>query len=119
MVLIDSFKPKLLIRDGVLASATKLCLNALSTLVQARLGKVHGNLMVDVRSDGNQKLQARGVRLVEHLTGLNAAAATALLRRANGSVKSAALMHAKGLDAKAAQGLLTRSGNSLRRALDS
>ncbi len=99
-------------------TATKLCLNAISTLVQARLGRVYGNLMVDVRTGANDKLWARGVRLVERLTGLRFAEAEEQLRLATGSVKVAAVMHARGVEASAARDLLEASGQHLRPILD-
>lgn len=99
-------------------TATKLCLNAISTLVQARLGKVHGNLMVDVRANANDKLWARGVRLVARLTGLGFANAEQQLRLASGSVKVAAVMHARSVDPEAARALLEASGQHLRPVLD-
>ena len=41
-------------------TATKMVLNAISTLAMTRLGKVHGNRMVDVATRGNAKLRERG-----------------------------------------------------------
>lgn len=98
-------------------TATKLALNALTTLVQARLGKVHGNLMVDVCTSANAKLIARGTRLVAHLTGLDYAPAGTLLERAGGSVKCAAVMHTHALDLAAAQQRLAVFEGHLRAAL--
>jgi len=40
-------------------TATKMVLNLISTLAMVRLGKVHGNLMVDVDTRGNAKLRDR------------------------------------------------------------
>jgi len=94
-------------------TATKLALNMLSTLAMVRLGKVHDNLMVDVRVS-NQKLQARARRLVGTLTGLAPEPAAALLDAAAGSVKRAAVMHHAGVDAAGADGLLARSHGFLR-----
>ena len=47
-------------------TATKIALNIISTCSMIRLGKVHGNLMIDVRAS-NQKLRDRAIRLVRHL----------------------------------------------------
>ena len=99
-------------------TATKLCLNALSTLVQARLGKVHGNLMVDVRANSNQKLRARALRLILRLTGLEAGAASHLLDRAQGSVKTAIVVHARGVEKAEAEELLLASSGHLRPLLE-
>ena len=69
-------------------TATKLALNAISTALMVRLGKVYGNLMVDVRAT-NAKLRDRAARIVATLTGLDRAASFALLDRAGGAVKTA------------------------------
>lgn len=50
-------------------TATKVCLNILSTCAMIRLGKVRGNLMVDV-GISNTKLRDRAIRLVGQVRGL-------------------------------------------------
>ncbi len=45
-------------------TAQKVCLNAISTAVMVRLGKVYDNLMVDVVAS-NAKLRRRAIRLVQ------------------------------------------------------
>lgn len=99
-------------------TATKMALNRISTLVMVRLGKVHGNLMVDVNTTGNAKLLARGRSLVGTLTGLDEARCAELLDAAGGRVKLAALMGAAGLERGPAEERLTRAGGFLRRALE-
>lgn len=94
-------------------TATKLVLNMLSTLSMVRIGKVYDNLMVDVRVS-NRKLAVRARRLVERLTGLGEAEAEALLGRAEGRVKRAAVMHHRGVEAIEADRLLAESGGALR-----
>ncbi len=69
-------------------TATKMMLNILSTLTMVRLGKVVENLMVDVRP-ANAKLRDRAVRIVQTLTGAEAAEARAALERAGWQVKAA------------------------------
>ncbi|KAB2669792.1 MAG: N-acetylmuramic acid 6-phosphate etherase [Verrucomicrobia bacterium] len=49
-------------------TATKLVLNIVTTLAMVRLGKVIGNLMVDLNAS-NAKLRDRAVRIVVELTG--------------------------------------------------
>lgn len=95
-------------------TAQKIALNALSTAVMVRLGKVHGNLMVDVVAS-NRKLRARALRLVRTLTGADEAHARELLEGANGSVKVAVVMQRHGVDAESARRMLERNG--LRRLL--
>jgi N-acetylmuramic acid 6-phosphate etherase len=97
-------------------TATKLVLNAISTLAMVRLGKVHENLMVDLRAS-NQKLWDRGARIVAMLTGLEREAAMPLLHRADGHVKAAVLMHHRNVDLSSAQAILKQQGGSLRAAL--
>lgn len=99
-------------------TVTKLALNAITTLAFTRLGKVHGNRMVDVNTRGNAKLRERGLRLVEELGGVPRAAAAEWLDAADGSVKLAVLMARRGLGAAAAREALERAQGSLRLALD-
>jgi len=99
-------------------TATKLVLNCISTLTMVRLGKVHGNLMVDVDTRGNAKLADRGARIVAALTELAPPAARELLERARGHVKVAVLMHQRGLTAEQAANRLAQCGGFLRRALE-
>lgn len=94
-------------------TATKLVLNMLSTLSMVQVGKVHDNLMVDV-TVSNKKLAIRARRLVERLTGLAPEAAEALLDKAGGRVKLAAVMHHQGIGADEAAERLTSSGGRLR-----
>ena len=49
-------------------SAQKMILNILSTGVMIRLGKVYGNLMVDVKAT-NEKLRERAKHIVADATG--------------------------------------------------
>jgi len=97
-------------------TATKLVLNTITTLAMVRLGKVYGNLMVDLRAT-NQKLWDRGARIVATVTGLGREEAMQLLRRADGHVKAAVVMHARHLELPEARRLLDSNGGSLRNAL--
>lgn len=99
------------------ATATKLVLNRVTTLAFARLGKVHGNRMIDLDTRANRKLWRRGIGILRELTGLAEEAAEELLRSAQGQVKPAALMQLRGLGLEAARACLARCGGSLRRAL--
>lgn len=99
-------------------TATKLVLNTVTTLAFARLGKVHGNLMVDVETAGNAKLRDRGARLVSELCDLDHERAAALLDSAGGRVKVAVVMHVRGLERGAAEVTLERVGGVLRSVLE-
>lgn len=98
-------------------TATKLVLNTVSTLVMVRLGKVHGNLMVDVNTRGNAKLWQRGIGLVARIAELDRASAEERLRAADGDVKVAIVTARRACDAARARELLAAAGGVLRRAL--
>lgn len=94
-------------------TATKLVLNILTTVSMVKIGKVYNNLMVDVHAS-NAKLVARSIRIVQAVTGVDAALAEATLARANGRAKVAIVMLAKGMNASAAVALLEKHGGFLR-----
>ncbi len=100
----------------VAGTAQKLALNAISTAVMVRLGKVHDNLMIDVVAT-NAKLRARALRLVQTLVACDASEAERLLERAGGSVKVAVVMARRSVDAEAARALLRREEGKLRALL--
>jgi len=95
-------------------TATKLVLNTITVAVMTRLGRVHGNLMVDVRPT-NAKLRERARRIVRELTGKDPDAA---LRAARGRVKTAVVMLRRGIGARAADRILGKHGGWLRGALE-
>ena len=69
-------------------TATKLVLNIFTTLAMVRMGKVLGNLMVDVKAS-NVKLRDRAVRIVRELTGADYATAEAALLKCDWKIKEA------------------------------
>jgi N-acetylmuramic acid 6-phosphate etherase len=69
-------------------TATKVALNILSTCAMVRLGKVRGNLMIDVQAS-NAKLRDRALRLVCELCGCSRDEARARLEAAGWSVRRA------------------------------
>jgi N-acetylmuramic acid 6-phosphate etherase len=97
-------------------TATKLVLNTITTVAMVQLGKVHENLMVDLRAT-NAKLRDRGARIISTLTGVSSDQASQLLAQADGHVKAAVVMHKHGVSLERAQQLLSDCGGSLRRAL--
>ena len=97
-------------------TATKMALNILSTGVMVRLGKVHGNRMVDVAVT-NTKLEDRALRILVDLGGVSRQVAADQLAAADGSVKLALMMTLTGLGAREAGDLLADHGSSLRAAL--
>ncbi|MEB3304326.1 MAG: N-acetylmuramic acid 6-phosphate etherase [Cyanobacteriota bacterium] len=98
-------------------TATKMALNILSTGVMVRLGKVHGNRMVDV-SVSNAKLEDRALRILADLAGVDRERGRSLLEEAQGSVKRALLMALGGMDGITAAKALQRHGPSLRTTLE-
>jgi N-acetylmuramic acid 6-phosphate etherase len=99
-------------------TATKLVLNTLTTAAMVRMGKVYGNLMVDLRAT-NEKLRDRSERILCEVTGVNRRRARHLLREARGLVKPAILMAERGFTYAEARRALARSDGMLGRALDS
>ncbi len=97
-------------------TATKLVLNTLTTAAMIKLGKVYGNLMVDLQAT-NAKLRDRSVRIVMEVTGLARDQAQALLDRAAGKVKPALVMHFRKVDLAHAQRILEQNNHSLRAAI--
>lgn len=95
-------------------TATKLILNAITVAVMTRLGKVHENLMVDVRPT-NRKLRARAQSIVRELTGRDPAKALAAAR---GRVKTAVVMLRRGIGAREAERALAKHGGNLRGAFE-
>ncbi len=98
-------------------TATKLVLNTLTTAAMIKLGKVYGNLMVDLWAT-NEKLRDRSLRIVIEMTGLSRARAKNLLARADGKVKAALVMHFRKVNLPAALRILDESRQSLRKALE-
>ncbi|MCX5655841.1 MAG: N-acetylmuramic acid 6-phosphate etherase [Planctomycetota bacterium] len=99
-------------------TATKLVLNTITTGAMIRLGKVHDNLMVDLRAT-NAKLRDRAERIVMEVTGVTRPQARALLKKARGWAKVAILMHFRKVDFGGARKLLAACGQSLRKAIES
>ncbi len=94
-------------------TATKLVLNTLTTGAMIRLGKIYGNLMVDLRA-WNDKLIDRSQRIVMESTGLNRGAARAVIDAAEGSVKTAIVMARRGVSKGEAERLLAQHEGRLR-----
>jgi N-acetylmuramic acid 6-phosphate etherase len=99
-------------------TATKMVLNAISTLTMVRLGKTFGNLMVDVNTRGSAKLHERGISILRRITAIDRPTAVRLLEETGGEVKVAALMQARGVDLETARARLEACDGHLRRALE-
>jgi len=94
------------------ATAQKIALNMISTAVMVRAGRTFGNLMTDMQA-GNIKLRVRAARIVSEATGLDQAAATALLDRCGGEMKTAIAAHRLSLDPEQARAQLAAAGGKL------
>jgi N-acetylmuramic acid 6-phosphate etherase len=94
-------------------TATKLVLNTLTTGAMIRLGKIYGNLMVDLRA-WNDKLIDRSQRIVMETTGLDRGAAKRVIQAADGSVKTAIVMARRGVAKNEAEQLLVEHAGRLR-----
>ena len=94
----------------------KLVLNMLSTCVMIKLGKVYGNLMVDVQAT-NHKLVNRAVRIVRTATGADEKEAEEALSRCGFSCKTAIVMLLLKKDAAEAERLLAESGGRIAQTL--
>jgi N-acetylmuramic acid 6-phosphate etherase len=97
--------------------ATKMVLNTVSTLSMVQLGKVYGNLMVDVNARGCAKLTDRAIRTTMAATQLTRPDARALLERADWHAKTAIVMHRLAIPAAEARQRLAACDGHLRRAL--
>ena len=97
-------------------TATKMVLNMISTATMVQLGKVYGNLMVDLMAV-NEKLIDRGVRIIIQLTGLDRKDALERLKEAKMSVKKAVVIETKGIPLQETERLLEKVKGSLRQAL--
>jgi N-acetylmuramic acid 6-phosphate etherase len=98
-------------------TATKMALNMISTATMVRVGKVHDNLMVDVRPV-NRKLVLRATRLIMKLGRVSEDEARDLLERADNDVKTAIVMSRRGASFEEACVLLERAGGILRQAIE-
>jgi len=98
------------------ATAQKIALNLISTLMAIRLGHVHDGYMVNLSAD-NAKLRDRACRIVARLTGSDEARAATALAQAGGDVKTAVLIAAGAHDRAAAARLLQASHGQLGPAL--
>ncbi|MBC5783160.1 N-acetylmuramic acid 6-phosphate etherase [Ramlibacter sp. USB13] len=93
-------------------TATKMVLNMLSTGAMVRMGKVYGNLMVDLQVTC-QKLQDRGERILMETVGVDRAEAERLLEASGGHVKTAIVMKRFGVDAAEARRKIEQAGGAI------
>jgi N-acetylmuramic acid 6-phosphate etherase len=83
-------------------TATKMVLNTITTASMVLLGKVYGNLMVDLQVTC-EKLRDRGQRILMEVLGVERPEAERLLEEAGGHVKTGIAMGKLGVDAAEAR----------------
>jgi N-acetylmuramic acid 6-phosphate etherase len=97
-------------------TATKMVLNTITTASMVRLGKVYGNLMVDLQVTC-EKLRDRGERILVETLGVDREEAAALLDGSAGHVKVAIVMGSLGVDQPTARERLEAEGGVMARVL--
>ena len=98
-------------------TAQKMILNLLTTATMVRLGKVYGNLMVDVRAT-NTKLRDRAIRIVMAAADAPREQAAAALDQADWRCKTAIVMLRRDITAPEATRLLDAANGWVRAALE-
>ena len=98
-------------------TATKMVLNMISTTTMIQLGKVYGNLMVDLMAI-NDKLFDRGIRIIQQLTNVDYEIAKSTLIEAEKSVKTAIVMIKKSCSKDDAKSLLDQQNGLLRKIIE-
>ena len=97
-------------------TAQKMVLNTLSTATMIGLGKVYGNLMVDVQPT-NAKLRRRAVRILQQAAHVDAQTAQRALDETGYEVKTALVMLLAKVDAGEAKARLAAADGRVRRAI--
>lgn len=97
-------------------TATKLVLNMITTAAMVRLGKVYGNLMVDL-APTCEKLNDRARRILMETTGRSRDDCGRMLAEA-GDLKTAIVMSKRAVSKETARQLLVKNDGVVRLALD-
>ncbi|WP_373598170.1 N-acetylmuramic acid 6-phosphate etherase [Paraclostridium bifermentans] len=98
-------------------TAQKLVLNMLSTGTMIKMGKVYGNLMVDVKAT-NEKLVERSKKIVCEATGVSIQEAEEVLKETDFDVKLAIFMILSNLEKEVAKEKLENSNGYIKEALN-
>lgn len=99
-------------------SATKMVLNMITTGAMIKLGKVYGNLMVDVKTS-NLKLIERAKNIIMDGSGCDYETASKYLDLTNNDVKLAIVMLKTSFEINDAKELLSKFKGHVTKALDS
>ena len=98
-------------------TAQKMILNMLTTASMIKIGKVYGNLMVDVEAT-NAKLVERQISIVMQATDCSRQTAITTLNQCNQHCKTAILMILAGLTAEEATQKLLNNNGFIRKAIN-
>jgi len=99
------------------ATAQKMVLNMLTTTTMIKLGKVYGNLMVDLQAS-NMKLIERAKGIVTNITGVSYEEAEAILNQTNQRVKPAIVMIRAGVTLETAMDSINQANGFVREAIE-
>ncbi|QKE73768.1 N-acetylmuramic acid 6-phosphate etherase [Arthrobacter citreus] len=97
-------------------TSQKLVLNMLTTATMVKLGKIYGNLMVDLQPT-NKKLIDRTVRIVMHATGLEESDAQKYLEKSGFNPKVAIVMVQALVEREEAEELLLKADGVIKKAI--
>ncbi len=97
-------------------TAQKLVLNMLTTATMIKLGKVYGNLMIDLNAS-NEKLVDRAERIFSSVTGADKETAVDFLNKAQLDTKLAIMMYLSGMESSDAERILNANNGVLKLAL--
>ncbi len=97
-------------------TAQKLVLNMMTTATMIQLGKVYGNMMVDLKMN-SRKLEERAKRVLMMVTGIDYNTAAKYLKQADRHIKTAIVMIVKDVDKNQAQKLLIKAKGFVRYAI--
>lgn len=98
-------------------TTTKLILNMISTISMIRIGKIYKNYMVDVKMS-NEKLAARGIRIVSAVTGCSEEKAKETLERSEGGVRTAIVMILLGCEKEEAEAALQKANGRIQNLVE-
>lgn len=99
-------------------TAQKMVLNMLTTATMIKLGKVYGNLMVDVQTS-NEKLVERAKRIIRLATNVDMETASKYLSITNNDVKLSIFMIKTGLDKETSIKILNENKGYIQKSIDS
>lgn len=97
-------------------TAQKMVLNILTTTTMIKLGKVYGNMMVDLKAS-NKKLNDRSIRIIKSVTGVDDSVAEEYLHKADKNTKLAIMSILSGKNIEESQQLLDSNQGYLKKAL--